>query len=125
MQAQLAFILVEGTKLISHHSSLQKRRQQLVNAITCKVLKLQVVSKKPQTLTLQLLTLGSSYSFLIHAVPRAGHLELYHSGETLLNADSNPVGLGCGQRLSISKKLPGKPGTTPLSSESGKSYVAG
>lgn len=57
LQAQLAFIFVDGTKLISHHASRQKRRWQwLVNAIICKTLKSQVFSKNPHALNLQFLT---------------------------------------------------------------------
>lgn len=39
LQAQLAFIFVEGTKWICHHSSHRQRRKWLVNAIIYKILK--------------------------------------------------------------------------------------
>ena len=66
LQAQLAFIFVEGTKWICHHSSRRQRRQRLVNAIIYKILKSQVVSENPHTLNLQILTSGESHLFHIH-----------------------------------------------------------
>ena len=71
LRAQLAFIFVEGTKWICHHSSRWRRRQRLVNAIICKILKSQVVSKNPHALNLQLLTSGKSHLFHIHTASGA------------------------------------------------------
>lgn len=74
LQAQLAFIFVEGTKLICRHSSVQQTRQWLVNAIIREILKSQIVSEKPQALNLQLLTSVRSSLLHIHTASGAAHL---------------------------------------------------